>query len=161
VLHARDGARGSNNEMRERIWLGVVGGACALALFVAACANGSSAETGYDVDAGGGPAVDDGGARDARAPFDAGSRGGDGSNTGGDAGSGDDSGNGNGDSGTGGSDGAVTLPPFQAHALVGGGVTSKSPSYVLTHSLSQSPGGNDTQTSPSYHLYGGIVGATP
>ena len=141
--------------MAGRLWLGVVGSACVLSLAAFGCANGTSGDTNGDVPEAGAPV--DAGPLDAHAG-DARMTAGDGAPGSNDSGSGVDSGGGE-DSGAGG-DGGPLLPAHQAHGLVSGGVVSKSTSFVMTHSLSQAPGGNNTQGSTSYRLHGGVVGAT-
>jgi hypothetical protein len=136
-----------------RTWLGAVSGACALTL-VAACAAGGSDITVVDLD--GGPLGDASGLHDARSQADA--RGQvDGGGVLPDAGDVDGAGA---VDASGIDSGIIVLPPHQAYALVGGGVTCQSPNFVMTHSLSQAPGGNGTEGSRSYLLFGGLVGAT-
>ena len=58
------------------------------------------------------------------------------------------------------SEGGTVAKGHGASAMVSAGAVSRSPDYTLTGTLGQSPGGNNTSSSRSYKLRGGVVGAT-
>ena len=64
------------------------------------------------------------------------------------------------DAGDGGGKDGGALLDHGGSAIVSGGAVSHSANYTLIGTLGQSPGGNDTASSPNFKLHGGVVGAT-